>query len=405
MKKLVSALLCLCMLFSLFGCQAQKNTNQTNEKKTEPKINYTDNLKAVWLSFYEIGDIFKNLNETQAKEKLNKMFADLAERGINTVFFHVRAFCDAFYKSAYFPVSAYCSGEYDLLKHAVYYAHKHKLSIHAWVNPYRVALDTTIDRLPDASPAVNMYKENKADLMMVDNNIFLNPASVKAQKLILNGIREIVSAYDVDGIHFDDYFYPTDSEEIDKSSYAAYLNSGGKLNLPDYRRESVSNLIAAVHSCIQAVNPHIVFGVSPQCFIEKNHDVLFADIAAWVQRGSVDYLLPQIYFGFENETAPFEECVNTWVEFLKGKDCALYVGLALYKSGKPDEYASEDRHSATSAYYEWINHDNIVAREIKCLKERGVKGYCLYSYASLCNAGDNEQLAIEVENLAPLLKQ
>ena len=406
MKKLVSALLCLCMLFSLFGCQAQKDTTQTNEKKTEPKINYTDNLKAVWLSFYEIGDIFKHLNETAAKEKLNKMFADLAERGINTVFFHVRAFCDAFYKSAYFPVSAYCSGEYDLLKHAVYYAHKHELSIHAWVNPYRVALDTTIDRLPDDSPAVNMYKENKADLIMVDNSIFLNPASVKAQKLILNGIREIVSGYDVDGIHFDDYFYPSPEKGIDKQTYARYRDSEGRLTLEDFRRENVSALIAAAHLIVKQHNPNMLFGVSPQCFVEKNKNELFADIENWVQNETVDYIMPQIYFGFENESAPFKTCVDTWCELMHGKNPYLYVGLALYKSGTEDAYASNDTESADSPYYEWQNYSDIVLRQVEYLRQKGVKGYGIYSFSSLCGEeADNENLKNEVQNLQKVLKQ
>ncbi|MBR0415470.1 MAG: family 10 glycosylhydrolase [Clostridia bacterium] len=404
MKKTAALFLVIILLLQVCACTKTEKKESGESKTARETINYNDNFKGVWLSYYEIGDIFLKSDATQAQQKLDEIFGDLAQKGINTVFFHARAFADAFYQSEFFPRSKYCAAGYDLLELAVKFAHKHNISLHAWVNPYRVALDTPLEELPENSPAVSLYKESADNLILTETGIFFNPASVAAQKLIVAGIREIAENYAVDGIGFDDYFYPGDSEEMDKASYAAYLNSGGKLNLCDYRRESVSNLIAAAHTCIKGINPNIVFGISPQCFIEKNRDVLFADVAAWVQRGSVDYLLPQIYFGFENETAPFEACVNTWVEFLKDKDCALYVGLALYKSGKPDEYASEDHHSRDSAYYEWINNDNIIAREIKCLKAQGVKGYCLYSYTSLYDAGDNEQLAIEVENLLPLLK-
>ncbi len=406
MKKVISLLLCICIIFSLFGCMSKTNEQDTENTKTEPKVNYSDNLKAVWLSFYEIGDMFRELEESAAKEKLNAFFADLADRGINTVFFHVRAFCDAFYKSDYFPVSTYCSGDYDLLKHAVFYAHKHNLSLHAWVNPYRVALDTTIDRLPGDSPAVKLYKEDKSHLILVGGNIFLNPASAKAQKLILNGIREIVSKYDVDGIHFDDYFYPSAEKGIDKQTYAAYREGGGRLTLEDYRRENVTALIAAAHLIVKQHNPNMLFGVSPQCFIEKNKTELFADIVNWVENEMVDYIMPQIYFGFENESAPFKECVDTWCELMQNKKPLLYVGLALYKSGKEDEYASDDTKNKNSPYYEWQNHSDIIAMQIQYLREKEIKGYSLYSVSSLTDVSDeNENLMNEVKNLQKLLKQ
>ncbi len=406
MKKVISLLLCICVLFSLFGCKSKTNVEDIENTKTEPKVNYSDNLKAVWLSFYEIGDIFKDLDEAAAKEKLNAMFTDLADRGINTVFFHVRAFCDAFYQSDYFPVSAYCASDYDLFKHAVFYAHKQKLSIQAWVNPYRVALDTTIDRLPGDSPAVKLYKEDKSHLILVGGNIFLNPASAKAQKLILNGIREIVSKYDVDGIHFDDYFYPSAEKGIDKVSYAAYREVGSRLKLEDYRRENVTALIAATHLIVKQHNSNMLFGVSPQCFIEKNKTELFADIEKWIENDMVDYIMPQIYFGFENESAPFRSCVDTWCELMQGKQPALYIGLALYKSGKEDEYASDNTKSTDSPYYEWQNHSDIIARQIEYTLSKGIKGYSLYSFSSLtADSTDNENLLNEVQNIQKLLKQ
>ncbi|MBQ6381407.1 MAG: family 10 glycosylhydrolase [Clostridia bacterium] len=404
MKKCLALIMLTVFLLSCWGCtQAKEEKGQT--KKEEKTINYTENMKAVWLSYYEIEALFSSLNEAQAQKKCESIFSLLAQKGINTVFFHVRAFADAFYSSKYFPLSRYCPEGYDVLKLAVESAHKNKISLHAWVNPYRVALDTTLDALPAESPAVKLYAEDAANLILVDKNIFFNPASIKVQQLILSGIREILEHYAVDGVHFDDYFYPSDSEEIDKESYAAYKNNGGNMNLSDFRRENVSNLIAAVHGLVKGKNDSLLFGVSPQCFIEKNRDLLFADIETWVQRESVDYLLPQIYFGFENESAPFCTCVDTWVEFLQKKPVKLYVGLALYKSGKEDAYASEDSENQQSAYYEWMNHSDIIAREMEYLHSCGIKGYSLYSYASLMENAENENMEKEVQNLLPQLKE
>lgn len=402
MKKILSFFLIICMLFSFSACSVQ-DSQSPSEQASPAKLNYPDNLKAVWLSYYEIGELLDDLNETQAAEKLDAEFAALSEKGINTVFFHARAFADAFYKSEYFPFSKYCSSDYDTLQLALSAAHKYKLSFHAWVNPYRVALNTSIDKLPASSPALELYKSDPANLILTDGSVFLNPASSSAQKLILNGIREIVKNYDVDGVHFDDYFYPSAEKGIDKTTYAAYKDSGGKLNLADFRRENINALICSVYTAVKAENPNILFGVSPQCSIEKNYDSIFADVESWLDGEYLDYIMPQVYFGFENETSPFEKSVDNWVSFMKGKKAKLYCGLALYKSGKTDEYASEDKDDDTSAYYEWLNNDDIIARQIDYLKSYNI-GFSLYSYSSLMKPTDNSNLSAEVANLSEKLK-
>ena len=404
MKKFLLCLLCLLVLTSSAACAVKEQGNEQKQANIEPKMNYSEKLKAVWLSYYEIGDIFLNLDESAAKEKCASLFADLAKRGVNTVFFHARALCDAFYHSQLFLVPYYCSEKYDLLKIAVYYAHKNDISLHAWLNPYRVALHAEPDRLPRTSPALKLYQKNSQALLFTGDSIFLNPASTAVQALILRGIREIIENYDVDGIHFDDYFYPSPEKGIDKKSYAAYKTAGGMLSREQYRTESVNTLICSAYALIKQVNKNILFGVSPQCFIDKNKTELFADVKAWLERGSVDYLMPQIYFGFENESAPFEECVNTWVEFMKPYKAKLYVGLALYKSGEPDSYASEDSESEDSPYYEWVMRDDIIASQIRFLQSKGISGYSLYSYSSLIYTGENKNLIQENKNLAPLLQ-
>ena len=382
MKRIISIIIAVTMVFSFSACSFKKDDIK-ERKSAEPRINYEDNLRAVWLSYYEIGDIFSSLNENEAKEKLDEMFSFLSERGINTVFFHTRAFCDAFYFSDYFPLSSYSPKGYDLLKLAVSLAHKKRMSIHAWINPYRVALNKTISDVSENSPAIKLYNENKENLISGEGFVFLNPASINAQKLILDGIREIVENYDIDGIHFDDYFYPSQSVSLDKQLYASYKKSGGTLSLEDYRRENVSALISSVKTLIKGENKNIIFGISPQASIEKNKSELFADVLEWINEGYVDYIMPQVYFGFKNETSPFEETVLNWKELLKNKNVSLYCGLAKYKEGKTDEYASADKQSETSPFFEWVNDEKIIERQIDFLNANGIKGYSIYSYSDL----------------------
>ena len=382
MKRIISLIIVFSMLFSFSACLKQKSEGGQT-RADESRINYDDNLRAVWLSYYEIGDIFTSLNENEAKQKLNEMFSFLNEKGINTVFFHVRAFCDAFYFSDYFPLSTYSPKEYDLLKIAVGEAHKKRISLHAWINPYRVGLNKSISDIDDNSPAIKLYKKDRENLISSEGFVFLNPASAEVQKLILNGIRELVGNYDIDGVHFDDYFYPTQSESADKKIYASYKNSAGTLSLEDYRRENVSALISSVKTVIKQKNENILFGISPQASIEKNREELYADVLEWINEGYIDYIMPQIYFGFKNETSPFKETALEWKEIVKGKKAALYCGLAKYKEGKTDEYASSDKNSEDSPFFEWVNDKNIIQKQIDFLNANAFKGYCIYSYSDL----------------------
>lgn len=400
MKKVVCLLLSLVFLVSLCSC-AVKRENPA-EKQDSPKVNY-DYVKAVWLPYYEIGEMLDGLDKSGAKQEFEKVFSYLQEIGINTVFFHSRAFCDAFYNSTLFPKSAYASGDYDVLKLAVDSAHKYDISIHAWINPYRVALGKSVAELPDSSPAKSLYIKDKSNLIILKNDIYLNPASTATQRLILDGIREIIENYDVDGVHFDDYFYPDTAKSIDNKLYARYKRLSGKLSLEQWRIQNVNALIASAYTAVKCENENLLFGVSPQESVEKNKNDLFADILSWINGEYLDYICPQIYFGFENESAPFEKCAREWKEYCKNKKVKLYCGLALYKSGKTDEYASDNKSDKNSAYFEWKNNSDIISRQISLLNKLSYNGFSIYSYKSLLSE-ENENIIAENENLRAILK-
>lgn len=400
MKKCVCLFLCLSLLISLCSCEFKREN--TAENQDSPKVGF-DYVKAVWLPYYEIGEIFSSLNEGQAKEKLSEMFKDLSDMGFNTVFFHARAFCDAFYKSSLFPASEYAPKSFDLIKIAAEQAHKYKLSFHAWINPYRVALGKTVAELPDSSPAKSLYIKDKSNLIILKNDIYLNPASTAAQRLILDGIREIIKNYDVDGVHLDDYFYPTTAVSADKSLYAKYKNGSGKLTLSQWRTENVNTLICAAKLVLKMENKNLIFGVSPQANVNTNKEKLYADVLGWINNGYLDYICPQIYFGFENETAPFEKTAKQWQEYCENKGVKLLCGLALYKSGKTDEYASSDKNDKTSPYYEWQNNTDIISNQIRTINKLSYNGFAVYSYKSLLSE-ENENIIAENENLRAILK-
>ena len=218
--------------------------------------------------------------------------------------------------------------------------------------------------------------------MVTDKGIFFNPASKDVQELIINGVSEIAENYNVSSICFDDYFYPSSSEEIDKSSYEKY---SGKLSLDDWRRENVNSLISGVYERIKSINENISFGISPSANIKNDRTELYADVELWsTEKGYVDYINPQIYFGFQNEKQPFMQTVKEWI---KTADCDLYISLPLYKTGLEDEYAGERGKN------EFVDNNNIISRQVTYLsKLEEVDGFYVFSYSFLDECEEAENL-------------
>lgn len=378
-KKIILSIMMICILA---GCSVVNQ--KPEESSTEDEY-----ISAVWIAYYELSVFTDGKDEGEFKKSISKAFKDLKSKGFNRVTVQVRPFADAFYNSKYFPVSAYCFGEqgseliYDPLEIMVDTAHKNNMSIEAWINPYRVSSSNDFSGLCESNIALQ-YKDTE-NLIVCDSGIYFNPASNEVTKLIADGAGEIAENYQVDSICFDDYFYPEKSKSIDQASYKKYRNAKGKLALEDWRRENVSNMIKTVYKTIKEKNPQITFGISPASNIENDYNSLYADVEKWATTdGYVDYLCPQIYFGFQNESQPFMKTVKKWVEMA---DCKLYVALPLYKAGIEDEFAGE------SGKNEFKENNNILSRQVTYLsKIDKISGYYIFSYSSLNDNDESKNL-------------
>ena len=374
---------------------------------TPPTVSASEEVRAVWVNYNELS--MKSLGggtQTDFQNKSEEMCRNIRESGMNTVIVHVRPFCDAFYASELFPWSVYLTGtqgqgvDYDPLGIFLAAAKAQNLSVQAWINPYRVLLSAEWEKLSDNNPAKQWYEAEKTEnLLLVEDGIYLNPSSVEAQTLIINGVREILQKYDIDAIHMDDYFYPTNDPSVDAASYASYQQAGGRLSQDDWRRENVSMFVSALYAAIKAQNPQTQLVISPGGDIRKNHDNLYADVERWAREpGFLDVLMPQLYYGFENAAKPFEKTAAEWANLRFAPNVSLCFGLAAYKCGK------EDVHAGTGAL-EWTQQEDILARQLKlCRTLPHYGGFALYTYSSIYMSDSAEIMKKEWKNFRNVLQ-
>lgn len=396
--------LCLIFMFALLlsGCSLNNQNNlKENSKVTED--NNADYVKSVWITYYELKNLICD-TEKQFRKKFSSVISELSEMGFNTVTVQVRPCGDAFYFSDFYPSSRYCFGKqgsdmpYDPLEIMCEIARKNNFKIEAWINPYRVSQNNNTEELCDANYAKIWLSNKKTEsyVYFSDKGIYFNPSVDEVTNLIVNGVKEIVKNYSVDAIHFDDYFYPTTDSDIDKIQYEKYKENGGTSDLSTWRREKVDNMVSSVYKAVKSVNKTVKFGISPASDVDNNYNKLYADVVKWcTDEGYVDYICPQIYFGFKNTYQPFMFTVKKWTSIA---ECDLYVGLPLYKAGKKDEYASNDSKESIN---EFVNNNNIISRQIVYLsKISSVKGFYVFSYSSL----HSEKASVETENMINVMR-
>lgn len=367
------------------------NIAALSSKATADTPESDEEMRGVWVSYMELSMENESSKTQKAfEDKFTEIAQKCRESGFNTLIVQVRPFCDALYKSSYFPWSHILTGtqgenpQYDALQIMCDICKENNLKIHAWINPYRVSSNETPKKLSDNNP----YIKNSEIGIKTDNGIFLDPSNETAQQLISDGVKEIAENYDVDGIQFDDYFYPTEDESFDRKQYEAYIEKYGKENsmsLDNWRMQNVNTLICKVYRTIKSVDSSVEFGISPQGNI-GNNDGLYADVKSWCTcKGFADYICPQIYFSLENPALTFEDCLNSWISLDFDENVKLYVGLGGYKAGK-GEYDEET----------WLLSDSILADEYDILRNnKSVRGFMLYSYSCL----EDDTAKKEINNL------
>ena len=255
--------------------------------------------RAVWVSYLEWAGM-----DFSSEEAFRAGAAELMDNclsiGLNTVIAQVRPFGDALYRSNLFPWSHLCTGEqgqdpgFDPLDVLITEAHSRGLSLEAWVNPYRLRSSA---KMPPALAENNLANVHPEWVCAVGEGLYLNPAIPEAADYVVKGVAELVQNYAVDGIHFDDYFYPTTDAALDAAQFAA----SGAGDLAAWRRQNVTALVKAAHDAVKAADATLRFGVSPQGNPDNDLGQQYSDVKAWLaaegENAVVDYLCPQIYWG------------------------------------------------------------------------------------------------------------
>ncbi|MEE0675582.1 MAG: family 10 glycosylhydrolase [Ruminococcus sp.] len=362
----------------------ETNYNSVSEIKTSSDKS-SEPMKGVWVTYMELSMQYDDdKSEGAFKNKFENIAQDCKSRGFNTLIVQVRPFCDALYSSDYFPFSHIITGKqgaypgYDPLEIMCETCKKLGLKIHAWINPYRIALNNIPQELSETNP----YITDNEICIETDSTIILDPASEKARELIVSGVSELAENYEIDGIQFDDYFYPPDIENEDNEQYLDYASSiqnGFGMNLDEWRTANVNLLISEVYRTVHSLDKDIEFGISPQGNLGNNAG-LNADVVSWCsQLGYIDYICPQIYFSLENPALGFEAALKEWTELDFHDDLRVYIGLAGYKAG-----SDADENT-------WQDSDDILAQEYKISDDYNTDGIMLYSYSSLVdNNSENE---------------
>jgi uncharacterized lipoprotein YddW (UPF0748 family) len=272
------------------------------------------------------------------------------QNGMNAVIVQVRPATDAFYPSPYEPWSQWLTGTqgkppvpfYDPLQFTIDEAHKRGFEYHAWCNPYRANFS-----VGKASIAPNhITKLHPEWFLQYGSTLYFDPGNKEGQAWVVNVMKDMVSRYDIDALHMDDYFYPyriAGKEFPDQASYAKY---GNGMNKEDWRRSNVDSIIYKLSIAIKQIKPWVKFGISPFGVWrnkdkdpegsatragQTNYDDLYADILLWMRNGWIDYVAPQIYWEFTQPNAPFQPILDWWNAHTYGRQC--YIGLGLYRAG------------------------------------------------------------------------
>ena len=362
------------LLIALLGsCGSVKQIQNINPKRE---------FRGAWIQV--VNGQFSGMGEEQMKDYLTEMLDNLQKVHVNAVIFQVRVEGDALYPSPYEPWSRYLTGEqgcspgWDPLAFMVGECHKRNMELHAWINPYRARTKMTKE-LALEHPAMR----NPQNFIEYEGQLYFNPALQTNRDHICRIVRDILTRYDVDGLHIDDYFYPypVKGKEFPDDEW---FGESGFSDKGAWRRENVNHLIYQLHRTVREVKPWVKFGVSPfgiyrnernwefgsktkglQCYDELNADVLF-----WIEQGWIDYCIPQLYWEIGHSAADYEELVGWWAKYASKRP--LYIG--------------QDVVRTVNAKDSTVACGNQQQRKYEIQRaNKGVSGSCFWDAASAAN--------------------
>ena len=295
------------------------------------------------------------INSEVQKNAFIKLLDMHKRNGMNAVIVQVRPCSDALYPSPFEPWSQWLTGRqgqppfpyYDPLAFMITETHKRGLEFHAWMNPYRAVFNIYNSSIAPT----HITKIHPEWFLTYGDKKYFDPGNKEVQQYVTAVVKDVVSRYAVDAIHFDDYFYPYRIAGKEFPDDTKYLQYGKAMNKDDWRRSNTDSIILMLSKAIRETNKKCQFGISPFGVWrnadkdangsntkagQTNYDDLYADILLWLKNGWIDYVTPQIYWEFGHKAAPFEVLVDWWSKHTYGKNC--YIGLGIYRGGSNEAW-------------------------------------------------------------------
>lgn len=336
----------LCVIVSVMQLRAQS-----------PKYE----LRAAWIATFENIDwpSKRNLMAEEQRAEFIRILDMHQQNGMNAVIMQIRPVADAFFPSPFEPWSQYLSGiqgkapvpYYDPLAFMIEETHKRGMEFHAWINPYRA-----VANIAKSSIAPNHITKQRPEWFInYGTTKYFDPGNPEARQYVVEVVKDIVSRYDVDAIHMDDYFYPYKIPGKDFPDNASYRQYGNDLSKENWRRSNCDSIIRMLSDAIHTTNPKVKFGISPfgvwrnitkdprgsATKAMSNYDDLYADILLWLEKGWIDYVAPQLYWEVGHPLADFEVLVKWWNDHLYGKH--LYIGQAIYRANSNNAWSNPNQ--------------------------------------------------------------
>lgn len=379
--------------------------------QTAPVLTRDEDIKAIWLTQFDLEAVYQAAGRQRDPEEFTELAATILENvanmGFNTVFLQLRPNADSMYPSKIYPMSKYVVGRYgaaasyDPVEILVSLARKNGLSVHGWINPFRAMKEQDLT-LAGEDYVIGQWAadlDKLGDFLVLHRGTwYLNPAYPQVRQLIAAGAAEAMARYDLDGLHIDDYFYPTTDPAFDRK---AYETLGDGKSLEAFRRENISALVSMLYDTAHAAGG--VFSVSPAGNIQTVYEKHYADVYTWcAEEGYLDYICPQVYFGLEHQNYDFVSVSQTFSKIIKTDSVKLLVGMTFEKA-----MTGEDPYAGTGKN-EWKEHTDVLARSLETTRAlphcRGVSVFCYqYLYDPLTGV-PNAKTRLERENFLPLLQ-